>query len=66
MVFSALPPDADINGLDFDWVTSNIYATTFRGCILACDTKADRGFPCVEVLTDQRYLMGIALNPITG
>ena len=57
--------DDEFRGLAYDWITSNIYAVTRGGFILACSDsrRSARTFGCGTVLSSQGDLRGIALNP---
>ena len=65
-ITSCLIIDGRLMGVAFDWITGNIYVTTFSGYILACDGTVGRNFSRVTVLTGQGYLLETALDPTEG
>ena len=59
--------DGEIRGLDFDWITGNIYAATHNGSIFACSTKTVPAKQCAEVITGNGQEAGdVAVNPEEG
>ena len=55
-----------MQGLAFDWGTSNLYAVTDGGYVLACDPSHTPPFTCATVLSNQGDVEGIAVNPVEG
>ena len=52
-------------GLDFDWITGNLYVSTY-GCIVACKTRTESAYQCAKIVRGLRDVHGIALHPAEG
>ena len=58
--------DGRFSTLAFDWITENVYIGTEDGYVTVCDKNGSPPFTCRPLLTRQKELNGIALDPIQG
>ena len=60
--------DGTFRGLALDWITGNLYVGTGSGNIIVCKpaTAAVEQLDCVNILSGQEFMHGIALNPNDG
>ena len=66
MIWICLPIDELISGLDFDWITGNLYGVSWAGVVFVCRARVQGFMKCTELLKDQGKLRGISLGPNEG
>ena len=66
VVYDNIFADPQFYCLAFDWISGNLYGGTWGGYILACDTARTNNFTCATVLSGEREVDELALNPIEG
>ena len=62
-----LSADKLISGLDFDWITGNLYGVSWAGIAFACEARVNRMMKkCVELVKGNGRFNGIAVHPQDG
>ena len=52
-IHNFLLPDKGLMGMDFDWITRNLYAASEEAYILVCKTKSIPAARCAKIKTGQ-------------
>ena len=53
-------------GLDFDWITHNLYVVSEGGYVFACKSTKRGSMNCYIIVTGQGRIYGIAVDPNHG
>lgn len=64
----AIAPDGGLMGLAYDWIAENLYVVTDNGYIVVCNdgARTTKAFRCRTLLSGQRDLRGITVDPNEG